>query len=76
MTASVEAIAALVGVDGDDVAFLADAAETDRMALLRAVADAGKERDVELREAVDKALGFVPRPLRGRVLKMLGGGRG
>ncbi len=76
MAVSAKDIADLVGVGTDDVAFLDRASAADRTALRNAVDQAGRARDAELREAVDKALGFVPRPLRGRVLKMLGGGRG
>ena len=40
--------------------------------LARAIDEAARARDEELRLAVDGALGFVPRPLRGRIVKMLG----
>lgn len=74
--ASVEEIAALIGVEHDDVAFLDEASHADRRSLVEAFERAARARDSELRAAVDKALGFIPRPLRGRVLKLLGGGRG
>lgn len=74
--ASVGEVAALVGLEEGDVAFLDAATPADRQALVDAIGSAGRERDRELRDAVDDALKFVPRPLRGRVLKMIGGGRG
>ncbi len=64
--------AAALGVDEQDVAFLEEAAEAERAALVSAVRAAGASRDEELRQAVDRALGFIPRPLRGRVMKLLG----
>lgn len=74
--AEVEEIAERVGLGIDDVSFLAAASAADRKALVDAIDRAGRARDAELRDAVDNALGFVPRPLRGRVMKLLGGGRG
>ncbi len=74
--ATVGELAAALGLDEAACAFLGDASVTDRRSLADAIERAGKDRDRELRTAVDQALGFVPRPLRGRVLKMLGGGRG
>ncbi|MDE0803296.1 MAG: hypothetical protein OSA99_08225 [Acidimicrobiales bacterium] len=74
--ASVGEIAARIGVEEDDVAFLDAADPADRQALVEAIDAAGLARDRELLDAVDNALKFVPRPLRGRVLKLIGGGRG
>ena len=74
--ASVGEVAALVGVDEDAISFLEGASPADLESLGDAIAAAGRARDAELREAVDNALKFIPRPLRGRVVKMLGGGRG
>lgn len=74
--ASVGEVAALVGLEEGEVAFLGAATTADRQALVDAIESAGRERDRELLDAVDDALKFVPRPLRGRVLKMIGGGRG
>jgi hypothetical protein len=68
-------IADLVGLDESEVAFLDTATPAQRAALVSAIESAGRSRDVALRDAVDDALGFVPRPLRGRVVRMLGGGR-
>lgn len=65
-------LAESLGVDEDDVAFLADASAKERDALVTAVRAAGAARDEELRQAVDRSLGFIPRPLRGRVMKLLG----
>jgi hypothetical protein len=67
-------IADLVGLDESEVAFLDAATPAQRAALVSAIESAGRSRDAALRDAVDDALGFVPRPLRGRVVKMLGGG--
>lgn len=64
-------LAESLGVDEADVAFLADAPAKDRDALVTAVRAAGAARDEELRQAVDRSLGFIPRPLRGRVMKLL-----
>lgn len=74
--ATVGELAALVGLDEDDVAFLEEADPVERQALADAIQAAGRARDRELRDAVDNALKFVPRPLRGRVMKLIGGGRG
>lgn len=65
-------LAGALGVDDDDVAFLADASTQEKEALVTAVRAARAARDEELRQAVDRSLGFIPRPLRGRVMKMLG----
>ena len=74
--ATVAEVAELVGLREGEVAFLESAAPADRQALIDAIESAGRARDRELRDAVDEALKFVPRPLRGRVLKMIGGGGG
>lgn len=73
---SVGELAALVGLDDGEAAFLERATPADRQALADAIEAAGRARDAELVDAVDKALKFVPRPLRGRVMKLIGGGRG
>lgn len=65
-------LAGALGVDDVDVAFLADASTQEKEALVTAVRAARAARDEELRQAVDRSLGFIPRPLRGRVMKMLG----
>ncbi|WP_436795435.1 hypothetical protein [Actinospongicola halichondriae] len=74
--ATVGEIAGVVGLDEDACAFLGAASVAERRSLVAAIERAAKDRDRELRAAVDHALGFIPRPLRGRVLKMLGGSRG
>ncbi len=68
--ASVDDLVA-AGLDADAVAFLADADPAERGALLDALDGARRRRARELAEAVDAALGFVPRPLRGRLVRAL-----
>lgn len=74
--ASVGELAAELRIDEAELAFLADASPAERSALFDAIRTAAATRDRELRDAVDGALGFIPRPLRGRVVKLLRGGRG
>ncbi len=74
--ASVRDVAAELRVADDEVAFLAECDPGQRAVLLAAIREAAETRDRELREAVDGALGFIPKPLRGRVMKLLGAGRG
>lgn len=68
-------IAAELGVAESELAYLEDVSADERHALLGVIHAAALQRDRELREAVDGALGFVPKPLRGRVVKLLRGGR-
>lgn len=74
--ASVGDIATELRVDETDLAFLDDATAAQRRELLDAITAAAAARDLELRRAVDDALSFIPKPLRGRVVKLLRGGRG
>lgn len=69
-------IAAELRTDEREVAFLDGLGAPERSMLLETIREAAAIRDDELRAAVDGALGFIPRPLRGRVVKLLGGGRG
>lgn len=73
---AVEELADELGTDADTLSFLREADEVDVRDLLDAYRDARAARERELRDAVDGALGVVPRPLRGRVRKLIAGRRG
>jgi hypothetical protein len=73
---AVEELADELGTDTESLSFLLDADEADVRELLDAYRAARSAREQELRDAVDRALGVVPRPLRGRVRKLIGGRRG
>ena len=73
---AVEELADELGTDADTLSFLRDADEADVRDLLAACRDARAARERELADAVDGALGVVPRPLRGRVRKLIAGRRG
>ena len=72
----VDELADELGTDTESLSFLLDADEADVRDLLDAYRAARSAREQELRDAVDRALGVVPRPLRGRVRKLIGGRRG
>lgn len=70
----VTALADDLGVPRDEVAWL-DAADDATLAHLHAALDAAHARQEEaLREAFEGTISVVPRPLRGRVRKLLMGG--
>lgn len=67
------ALAHDLGVDPTEVAFLA-AVDTDTVAALHtAFRDARARQERELAEAFEGSITLVPRPLRGRVRKLLVG---
>lgn len=72
----VDELADELGTDTESLSFLLEAEEADVRDLLDAYRAARSAREQELRDAVDRALGIVPRPLRGRVRKLIGGRRG
>lgn len=61
-------------VAADDVAFLADADARALDQLHAALVDAHARQERALREAFEGTITLVPRPLRGRVRKLLLGG--
>lgn len=66
-----DAIAAELRVPAAEVAFLADLDDTVREDLHRALVHARNHQERALREAFDGSVRLVPRPLRGRVRKLL-----
>ena len=73
---AVEELADELGTDAETISFLRDADEADVRDLLDAYRAARVGRERELRDAVDGALGVIPRPLRGRVRRLIAGRRG
>lgn len=63
-------------VEESEIGFLDLAQPDDRARLLAAIRSAAETRDRELRDAVDSALGFIPKPLRGRIVTLLRARRG
>lgn len=72
--AALDDLAGATGLDASSLAFLEDDDEHDVAALAEAVRVARARRDAELRAAIERAFGVVPRPLRARIRKLLGGG--
>ncbi len=66
-------LAADAGVPRDAVAFLDDASSDEIVVLRAAIQRARAEREAELGRAVDRALAFVPWPLRRQIRRLLGG---
>lgn len=74
--ASVADLARELRVDERELTFLSTCPAEDRARLLATIRTAAETRDREIKAAVDASLRFVPRPLRGRVVKLVRGSRG
>ena len=71
-------LAGLVHVDRQELTVLAQFPDAQVSAFTDAVQRAFQVQRAEVDESLESALGFIPRPLRGRARKLLfpGGGRG